>query len=59
MSELVSSAAVVVSAAYEQLEVSVLDRILDLVEAPQGAMALLAGLSRQREGSPLNLLVRT
>ena len=35
------------------------DRLLDLVETPLGAMALLAGLRRQREGDPLNVLVRT
>ena len=34
------------------------DRMLDLVEAPLGAMALLAGLSCQRDGGPLALLVR-
>ncbi len=34
------------------------DRLLNLVESPLGAMALLAGLMRQCEGGPLNLLVR-
>ena len=34
------------------------DRMLDLVELPLGAMALLAGLRRQRDGGPLALLVR-
>ena len=34
------------------------DRMLDLVETPLGAMALLAGLSCQRDGGPLALLVR-
>ena len=34
------------------------DRLLDLVETPLGAMALLAGLRRQRDGGPLALLVR-
>ena len=34
------------------------DRMLDLVETPLGAMALLAGLRCQRDGGPLALLVR-
>ena len=34
------------------------DRLLDLVETPLGAMTLLAGLRRQRDGGPLALLVR-
>ena len=38
--------------------VPVSDRMLNLVEAPQGATALLTGLRRQREGDPLNVLVR-
>ncbi len=46
-----------VAAAYDS-EVPVSDRILNLVEAPQGATALLAGLRRQREVGPLYALVR-
>ena len=47
-----------IAAAYDPSQVPVSDRMLNLVEAPQGAMALLAGLRRQREGGPLNILVR-
>ncbi len=46
-----------VAAAYDPSEVPVSDRMLNLVEAPQGAMALLAGLRRQREGGPLHSIV--
>ncbi len=48
----------VVAAAYDPSVVPALDRILDLVEMPLGAMALLTGLRRQREGGPLDVLVR-
>ncbi len=44
-------------AAYGASVVPVSDRMLDLVETPLGAMTLLAGLRRQREGGPLNILV--
>ena len=47
-----------IAAAYDPSQVPVSDRMSNLVEAPQGATALLAGLRRQREGGPLNILVR-
>ena len=56
MSALDPSASVI--AAYGASVVPVSDRMLNLVEMPLGAMALLAGLGRQREGGPLALLVR-
>jgi hypothetical protein len=56
MTELAPSAAVV--AAYEPSILPVSDRALDLIEAPLGAMTLLAGCRRQREGGPLSILVR-
>ena len=31
--------------------------MMELVEAPMGAMALLAGLRRQRDGGPFSVLV--
>jgi large subunit ribosomal protein L40e len=54
------AAAVVAAACDPALPASVRasDRLLDLVETPLGAMALLAGLRRQRDGGPLALLVR-
>ena len=53
------AAAAVVAAAYsDPALVPASDRLLDLVETPLGAMALLAGLRRQRDGAPLALLVR-
>ncbi len=52
------AAAAVVAAAYDPALVPASDRLLDLVETPLGAMALLAGLRRQRDGGPLALLVR-
>jgi hypothetical protein len=55
MSALDPSAGVV--AAYGASVVPVSDRMFDLVETPLGAMTLLAGLRRQREGGPLNILV--
>jgi hypothetical protein len=57
MSALDSSSADV-AAAYDPSVVAVSDRMLDLVDAPSGAMALFTGLWRQREGGPLNILVR-
>ncbi len=51
-------AVAVVAAADDPALVSASDRLLDLVETPLGAMALLAGLTRQRDGGPLALLVR-
>ena len=48
----------VVAAAYDPASVPASDRLLDLVETPLGALALLAGLRRQRDGGPLALLVR-
>jgi hypothetical protein len=56
MSALDPSAAV--AAAYDPSEVPVSNRMLDLVETPQGATALLASLRRLREGGPLHVLVR-
>jgi hypothetical protein len=53
-----ASALDVSSAAYNPLVLPVSDRVLDLVEAPLGAMTLLTGLGRHREGGPLNVLVR-
>ncbi len=51
--------AAVVAAADNPSAVPVFDRVLDLVEAPLGARALLSGLSeRKREGGPLSVLVR-
>jgi hypothetical protein len=46
-----------VAAAYDPSVVPALDRMLDLVETPLGAMALLTGLKRLREGGPLDVLV--
>ncbi len=57
MSALAPSSATI-AAAYDPSQVLVSDRMLSIVEAPQGAMALLAGLRRQCEGGPLNILVR-
>jgi hypothetical protein len=55
MSALDSSAAVAVS--YAAVPVS--DRVLSLVgDCPLGAMAVLTGFLRQREGGPLNVVVR-
>ena len=52
-------AVAVIAAAYDPaLAVPASDRMLDLVETPLGAMTLLAGLRRQRDGGPLALLVR-
>ena len=51
-------AAAAVAAAYDPALVPASDRMLDLVETPLGAMTLLAGLRRQRDGGPLALLVR-
>ncbi len=51
-------AVAVVAAAYDPALVPASDRMLDLVETPLGAMALLAGLRCQRDGGPLALLVR-
>ena len=51
-------AAAVVAAAYDPALVPASDRMLDLVETPLGAMTLLAGLGRQRDGGPLSILVR-
>jgi hypothetical protein len=53
-------AVAVVAAAYDHpaLVPPQSDRLLDLVETPLGAMTLLAGLRRQRDGGPLALLVR-
>ena len=48
----------VVAAAYDSALVPASDRMLDLVETPLGAMTLLAGLGRQRDGGPLCILVR-
>ena len=56
MSALGPSAAI--AAAYDPSQVPVSDRMLNLVEAPQGATALLAGLRHQREGGPLYVVVR-
>ena len=53
-----ASASAVVATAYAPALVLASDRLLDLVETPLGAMALLAGLRRQRDGGPLALLVR-
>ena len=53
-----AAASAVVAAAYAAALGSVSDRLLDLAETPLGAMALLAGLSRQRDGGPLALMVR-
>jgi hypothetical protein len=47
-----------VAAAYDPWVLPVSDRMLDLIEAPRGAMALLRGLRRQREGGPFYVLVR-
>ncbi len=47
-----------VAVAYDPSVLPVSDRMMDLAETPLGAMALLAGLVRQREGGPLNALVR-
>ncbi len=49
---------VAITAACDPAAVASSNRILDLVEAPQGAMALLTGLLHQRESGPLSLLVR-
>ena len=51
-------AAAAVAAAYDPALVPASDRMLDLVETPLGAMTLLAGLNRQRDGGPVALLVR-
>jgi hypothetical protein len=51
-------AGAVVAAAYDLALVPASDRMLDLVETPLGAMTLLTGLRRQRDGGPLALLVR-
>ena len=51
-------AAAAVAAAYDPALVPASDRMLDLVETPLGAMTLLAGLGRQRDGGPLSILVR-
>jgi large subunit ribosomal protein L40e len=56
-----AAASAVVAAAYAAALPALVpasDRVLDLVETPLGAMALLAGLRRQRDGGPLALLVR-
>jgi len=56
-----AAASAVVAAAYAPALPalgSASDRLLDLVETPLGAMALLAGLRHQRDGGPLALLVR-
>ena len=56
-----AAASAVVAAAYAAVMPAgapASDRLLDLVETPLGAMALLAGLRRQRDGGPLALLVR-
>ena len=56
-----AAASAVVAAAYAAVMPALApasDRLLDLVETPLGAMALLAGLRRQRDGGPLALLVR-
>ena len=47
-----------VSDAYDCAVLPISDRLLTLVETPLGAMSLLMGLTRHREGTPLNLLVR-
>ncbi len=44
--------------AYDHNVLPVSDRILSLVEAPLAAFTLLEGLTRQREGGALNILVR-
>ena len=56
-----AAASAVIAAAYASALPalgSASDRLLDLVEMPLGAMTLLAGLRRQRDGGPLALLVR-
>jgi hypothetical protein len=53
-----AAASDVIAAAYAPALGSASDRLLDLVETPLGAMALLAGLRHQRDGGPLALLVR-
>ena len=56
-----AAASAVVAAAYAPAlpaMVPASDRLLDLAETPLGAMALFAGLRRQRDGGPLALLVR-
>ncbi len=47
-----------IATAYGPALVSASDRMMELVETPLGALALLAGLRRQRDGAPLTLLVR-
>jgi len=59
MSALVTPLAAAIAVAYDPMVVPVSDRVLSLVEdCPLGAMALLAGLLRQREGAPLGVLVQ-
>ena len=51
-------AAAAVAAAFDPALVPASDRMLNLVETPLGVMNLLTGLTRQRDGGPLALLVR-
>ena len=47
-----------VAAAYVHKGVPLSDRLLSLLETPIGATSLLEGLLHQREGEPLNMMVR-
>ncbi len=59
MSKLANPVAAAIAAAYDPVVVPLSDRVLSLVEdCPQGAMALLGGLLRTREGGPLSVLVQ-
>ncbi len=60
MSQIATPLAAAIAAAYDPMVMPVSDRMLSLVEdCPLGALALLAGLVRQREGGPLCVLVHT
>ncbi len=46
-----------IATAYEPVNLPEFGRLFDLLEAPQGAMSLLAGLTHHCDGGPLSIVV--